>query len=75
MCFDLAVNSGPGRAVKFLQAAVGATEDGAFGPMTKARVARVHPDNIIRAMSEKRDCVLSRPPDVQDVTARAGCSG
>lgn len=55
MVFDLAVNSGPGRAVRFLQGAVGATQDGAFGPATRERVSRVHPDNIIRAVSEKRE--------------------
>ena len=32
--FDWAVNSGPGRAAKALQRAVGAYEDGAFGPQT-----------------------------------------
>ena len=34
--FDTAVNSGPGRAVKFLQACVGVEPDGAFGPKTMA---------------------------------------
>lgn len=32
--FDTAVNMGPGRAVRFLQAAVGCTVDGGFGPNT-----------------------------------------
>ena len=32
--FDWAVNSGPGRAAKALQRAVGAYEDGVFGPQT-----------------------------------------
>jgi len=32
--FDVAVNSGPGRAAKFLQASVGAAQDGAIGPNT-----------------------------------------
>lgn len=36
--FDAAVNSGPGRAIRWLQAAVGATVDGAFGPKTLAAV-------------------------------------
>ena len=31
---DIAINSGPGRAVKMLQKAVGATQDGQLGPMT-----------------------------------------
>ncbi|HRO61529.1 MAG TPA: glycosyl hydrolase 108 family protein [Burkholderiaceae bacterium] len=33
--FDTAVNMGPGRAVRFLQQAVGATVDGSFGPATE----------------------------------------
>ena len=36
--FDFGVNAGPGRAVRYLQYAVGATPDGVFGPQTKARV-------------------------------------
>ena len=30
--FDTAINSGPGRAAKFLQEVVGVTADGAIGP-------------------------------------------
>lgn len=33
--FDTAVNMGPGRAIRFLQTAVGATPDGAFGSGTQ----------------------------------------
>lgn len=55
MVFDLAVNSGPGKAVRFLQGAVGAVEDGVFGPATRERVGRVHPDNIILALSKRRE--------------------
>ena len=36
--FDVAVNSGPGRAIKFLQSCVGVTADGGFGPTTLAAV-------------------------------------
>ena len=36
--FDAAVNSGPKRAIQWLQAAVGANADGAFGPRTLAAV-------------------------------------
>ena len=32
--FDTAINSGPGRAAKFLQEAIGVNADGAIGPMT-----------------------------------------
>jgi len=37
--FDTAVNMGPGRAVRFLQQAVGTTADGNFGPGTEQCVA------------------------------------
>lgn len=36
--FDLAVNSGPGRAAKFLQKAAGVTADGNIGPQTLVKV-------------------------------------
>ncbi len=36
--FDAAVNSGPGRSAKWLQAAVGAKQDGGIGPKTLAKV-------------------------------------
>jgi lysozyme family protein len=38
--FDCAVNNGVGRAVRFLQGAVGSGQDGAYGPNTKAAVER-----------------------------------
>ena len=37
--FDAAVNNGVRRAVRWLQAAVGASQDGAYGPATKAATA------------------------------------
>jgi lysozyme family protein len=55
MVFDLAVNSGPSKARRYLQSAVGAIEDGILGPKTMERVGRVHPDNIIRSMSKRRE--------------------
>jgi lysozyme family protein len=39
--FDYAVNSGPRRAVKALQTVIGVTADGAFGPASKAALAKV----------------------------------
>jgi lysozyme family protein len=42
--FDVAVNSGPGRAIKFLQSSVGATPDGGFGPATLAAVKKAEED-------------------------------
>jgi lysozyme family protein len=42
--FDVAVNSGPGRAIKFLQSCVGTTPDGGFGPATMAAVKKSEED-------------------------------
>ena len=39
LCFDAAVSSGPGRAARWLQEAVGVAQDGAIGPATLAAVA------------------------------------
>jgi len=49
--FDVAVNSGPGRAIKFLQSCVGATPDGGFGSITLALVkkAEAEPAKLIEA--------------------------
>lgn len=52
--FDLAVNSGPGTAGKFLQRAVGATADGAIGPKTLERVALVSAVDIINSVCDQR---------------------
>lgn len=54
--FDVAVNSGPGRAIKFLQSAVGATPDGGFGSITLAlvRKAEADPVKLIESYSNSR---------------------
>lgn len=55
MVFDLAVNSGPGRAARFLQEVVGATADGVIGPATIAKVKALHPLAVIDALSQRRE--------------------
>lgn len=52
--FDTAINSGPGRAAKFLQESVGVAADGAIGPMTLAAVREADPRQIIEAYSASR---------------------
>jgi len=52
--FDMAVNAGPGRAVKLLQETVGSAADGAIGPETLAAVAKQNPLHLIRQYSEAR---------------------
>lgn len=55
MVFDLAVNSGPGRAAKFLQQAVFAAPDGQIGPKTLAHVRTLPPVEIVRRMRNRRE--------------------
>ena len=52
--FDAAVNSGPARGAKWLQAAVGASQDGAIGPNTLSKVAAHDPKTIIGDMLDRR---------------------
>ena len=55
MVFDIAVNSGPGRAGKILQRVVGATIDGGIGPQTLKMVEKMENQDIIRAMGVERE--------------------
>ena len=54
--FDIAVNSGVGRAIKLLQSSVGATPDGGFGSITAALVKKTEddPERLIELLSAKR---------------------
>ena len=54
--FDVAVNSGVGRAIKLLQSSVGATPDGGYGSITAALVkkAETDPVRLIELFSAKR---------------------
>ena len=52
--FDLAVNSGPARAARFLQRVVGATEDGRIGPATLAAVRKADPTEVIARLCDAR---------------------
>lgn len=51
---DYAVNSGPGRAIKELQRAVGVSPDGVIGVQTLAAVKAILPRTIIERMSASR---------------------
>ena len=53
--FDAAVNMGPGRAVRFLQTAVGATPDGNFGPGTQQCLADCDADAALIAYCNTRE--------------------
>lgn len=52
--FDAAVNSGPGRAAKWLQACVGVEVDGAIGPKTLAAVRAADAKELIDDYSKRR---------------------
>lgn len=52
--FDAAVNSGPGRAAKWLQACVGVEPDGGIGPKTLAAVAAFDPADLVEDYAKRR---------------------
>lgn len=58
--FDFAVNSGPSRAAKYLQRAVGAKADGRIGPATLAAVRNVPADDLINRLCDSRLAFLKR---------------
>lgn len=60
--FDTAINSGPGRAVKLLQEAIGATPDGAIGPLTLRAVAAMPAAEVINKFQDSRLVYLQSLP-------------
>jgi lysozyme family protein len=52
--FDAAINSGPGRAAKWLQACVGVEPDGGIGPKTLAAVRAFNSKQLINDYSKRR---------------------
>lgn len=52
--FDAAINSGPGRAAKWLQAAVGVEPDGGIGPKTLQAVASMDANELVSAYNDRR---------------------
>lgn len=48
--FDAAVNSGPAQALKWLQRAIGAEDDGVIGPQTIMMARAANPDFAVRRM-------------------------
>jgi lysozyme family protein len=60
--FDAAINSGPGRAAKWLQTVVGAVPDGAIGNGTLAKVAAMDAEDIVRKYQETRLAFMQSLP-------------
>ena len=52
--FDAAINSGPGRAVKWLQEVAGTPVDGSIGPKTLSAVDAFSPLEIIAQYNDRR---------------------
>ena len=60
--FDAAVNSGPGRAVKWLQGCVNVDMDGALGPKTMAAVKAANPETVVSDYCKRRLSFLQDLP-------------
>jgi lysozyme family protein len=58
--FDFAVNSGPSRAAKYLQAVAGVSQDGRIGPATIAAVKAKSAGDVIGALCDARLAFLQR---------------
>lgn len=58
--FDFAVNSGPGRAAKYLQAVLGVAQDGKIGPATVAAARSAGQASTIHSLCDKRLAFLKR---------------
>jgi lysozyme family protein len=58
--FDTAVNMGAGRAVRFLQKAVGCDDDGDFGPATESAVAACDAGAVIGTYCDLREAFYRR---------------
>jgi lysozyme family protein len=55
LVFDFAVNAGPSRSAKILQAAVGVPADGVIGPVTLSAVKAQDPDWLIEKFSQGKE--------------------
>jgi lysozyme family protein len=60
--YDLAVNSGVGRAAKYLQQIAGVTADGAIGPKSLEAIKACDPEQTVQALCDMRLDFLKRLP-------------
>ena len=60
--FDLAVNSGPGRAAKMLQKVLGVAQDGAIGPQTLAKALNIDSSKLVADYNAERLAFLMALP-------------
>ena len=61
--FDAAVNSGPRQAIRWLQRAVGAKDDGIIGPKTLAAVRAADPERVLRRILAQRLRFMTELPN------------
>ena len=66
VAFDAAVNCGAPRAARWLQAAVGATQDGAIGPRTLAAARAADPRAAVAEMLALRMVHHANQPTIRD---------
>jgi lysozyme family protein len=64
--FDAAINSGPGRAAKWLQEVVGVVADGSIGPATLKAIGAFKTLTIIAQYNDKRLQFLEALPTFSD---------
>jgi lysozyme family protein len=60
--YDLAVNSGVGRAAKYLQEIAGVVADGAIGPKSLEAIKACNPKELVDALCDMRLAFLKRLP-------------
>jgi lysozyme family protein len=60
--YDWAVNSGPGRAAKYLQRIAGVAEDGTIGPRSLEAIKKCDAKSTVDALCEMRHGLLKRLP-------------
>lgn len=60
--YDLAVNSGVGRAAKMLQQIAGVVVDGALGPKSMSAIRECNPGEMVDALCDMRLAFLKRLP-------------
>ena len=60
--YDLAVNSGVGRAAKYLQQIAGVVADGAIGPKSLEAIKACDPEQVVDALCDMRLDFLKRLP-------------
>jgi len=60
--YDLAVNSGVGRAAKYLQQIAGVTVDGVLGPKSMGAIRECDPEQMVEALCDMRLDFLKRLP-------------